>query len=234
MNIRWLLTDGDSCLNLTRRLDQIRPGDLKTPDEYQRRLDQIRPGDLKAPEEYQVAADWCSSDVCCLKLTRIGPGDLKTPDEYQLSTFGCWARPANLKTKEQDTESTETCDDVHQLLYKPDQMKALKDINMYSKGEAIGRHPQSALPRLWLDKLPDDPVLTGRNLSKPDEMSVCSCPDWEKPVMMENQTKPDKSWRAQQTRRHSEVKNVNSEDRNEQEEQADFYRPSCVKEDGEV
>ncbi|KAI8516010.1 hypothetical protein Bbelb_068230 [Branchiostoma belcheri] len=178
----WLLTDADSCLNLTRedwtrpdlrRLDQTRPGDLKTPDEYQRRLDQTRPGDLKTPDEYQR------------RLDQTRPGDLKTPDEYQ-------------------------------LLYRPDQMKALKDINM--------KHVQ----------LPDDPVLTGRNLSKPDEMSVCSCPDWEKPVMMENQTKPDKSWRVQQTRRHSEVKNVNWEDWNEREEQPDFYRPSCVKEDGEV
>ncbi|KAI8516062.1 hypothetical protein Bbelb_068750 [Branchiostoma belcheri] len=88
------------------------------------------------------------------QLTR--PGDLKTPDEYQRRLD---------QTKSGDLKGQEQDDSIHR----------------------------------------EKPVMTGdfclnqtKNLSKPDEM------------------------------------NVNSEDRNEREEQPDFYRPSCVKGDGEV
>ncbi|KAI8516029.1 hypothetical protein Bbelb_068420 [Branchiostoma belcheri] len=51
---RWLQTDGDSCLNLTRE-DWTRPN--------LRRLDQTRPGDLKTQEDIRekpvMTGDFC-------------------------------------------------------------------------------------------------------------------------------------------------------------------------------
>ncbi|KAI8487115.1 hypothetical protein Bbelb_351850 [Branchiostoma belcheri] len=140
-----------------RRLDQTRPGELKTPDEYQRRLDQSRPGELKTPDEYQTsnqAAEEGSSNPVvdlktnsedsCLNLTTLyctTPGDLETQEKYQVALI----------------------DAVVGLLSEPDKRRLDKS-----------RHGEL--------KTPDEYLSRWKDQSKRHVLRV-SCPDWEKPVM---------------------------------------------------
>ncbi|KAI8496211.1 hypothetical protein Bbelb_260520 [Branchiostoma belcheri] len=67
-------------------------------------------------------------------------------------------------------------------------------------------------------------------------VQVCSCPDWEKPVMMRNSC-PDKMRQTSRLEDTCEMKSsyrCGPRDWTEREEELDVYQPSCVKEDGEV